>query len=112
MAETLETGDLPAPPRIVPALPPVVLPPYLAPAKTRFKGLPASISNALDNRRLVLLLPFAMIVGLVACVELPFDPHPAALAAGTAAIGLTMVLSLQAPVRLRLPPIHLPAPES
>lgn len=102
MAEALETVDLLTRPRFAPAPPPLVLPPYLAPPKPRFKGLSASVSAALDSRRLVLLLPFAMIVGLVGCVELPVDPHPLALASGALAVGLTLALSLQAPVRLRL----------
>ena len=102
MAEALETGSFLAPPQLAPAPPPVVVPPYLAPAKPRFKSLRASVDTALAERRLILLLPFAMIAGLVACVELPADAHPATLAGGAAAIGLMLVLSLQAPVRLRL----------
>jgi competence protein ComEC len=102
MAETLETGVLTAPPRVLPVPARVVLPPHLAPATPRFKGLAASISAALAERRLVLLLPFAMIAGLIADVELPVDPHPLALAGGAAAIGLMLALSLGAPIRLRL----------
>ena len=102
MAETLETGSLLAPPRFAPAPPPLSVPPYLAPAKPRFTSLGASVSAALAERRLALLLPFAMIVGLIASVELPADPHPVALAAGAAAIGLMLALSLRTPTRLRL----------
>ena len=102
MAETLETGSLLAPPRFAPAPPPLSVPPYLAPAKQRFTSLGASVSAALAERRLALLLPFAMIVGLIASVELPADPHPVALAAGAAAIGLMLALSLRTPTRLRL----------
>jgi len=102
VAETLETGSLLAPPRFAPAPPPLSVPPYLAPAKPRFTSLGASVSAALAERRLALLLPFAMIVGLIASVELPADPHPVALAAGAAAIGLMLALSLRTPTRLRL----------
>jgi competence protein ComEC len=102
VAETLEAGELLAPPRLTPVSAPVLLSPYLAPAKPRFKGLRSSVSVALAERRLVLLLPFAMIAGLVACAELPGDAHPFALAAGAAAIGVMLVLSLRSPARFGL----------
>ena len=50
MTETLETGSFLAPPRFVPTPPPAVVPPYLAPARSRFKGLRAGVSSALAER--------------------------------------------------------------
>jgi competence protein ComEC len=62
----------------------------------------ASLALGLEERRLFVLLPFAMIAGLIVSVELPSEPHPAALIGGSAAIGLALVLSRRALVRFRL----------
>ena len=102
MAETLETGDLEVALRPTPPLPPVDLSPYLAPPKRRFKGLVASASAALDERRLFVLLPFAMIGGLIASVELPSEPQPLALAIGAVIIAAAIALSLSSLLRIRL----------
>lgn len=102
MAETLETGDLELALRSTPPLPPVDLSPYLAPPKRRFKGLVASASAALDERRLFVLLPFAMIGGLIASVELPSEPQPLALAIGAVIIAAAIALSLSSLLRIQL----------
>ena len=101
MAETLETEDLALAPRLRPLPPPVDLSPYLARPKPRFKGLVASASTALDERRLFVLLPFAMIGGLIASVELPSEPHPLALAIGAVVIAAAIALSLSSLTRIR-----------
>src|SRR3569623_1660685 len=101
MAETLQTGDLelvPRPPR--PARPRPVLP-YLAPSTPRFKGLAASVAAALDDRRLFVLLPFAMIGGLIAGLELP-PAHPYALVGGAVALAVLLALSFGSMTRIRI----------
>ena len=91
MTETLETGDLELAPRSQRPAPPPTVTPYLAAAKPRFKGLAASLTAALDDRRLFVLLPFAMIGGLIGGLELPpVDPY--ALAAG--ALGFVVLIAL------------------
>jgi len=99
VAETLETGDLVAPvPRPKRAPPPVAVG-YSAPAARRVSGLPESMARALDARRLIVLLPFAMIAGLIACLELPEELSPPALIFGgivVAVLGLIASPSLAA----------------
>ena len=93
MAETLETGDILAPVRPPRPAPSVALPPYLAPPAPRFNGLLRSAAAALDERRLFVLMPFAMIAGLIVSVELPSAPHPVALEVGAGVIGLSLAVS-------------------
>jgi competence protein ComEC len=54
--------------------------------------LQASLADALEHRRLFVLLPVAMIGGIVANLALPAEPMPAALAAGAVAIVVAAVL--------------------
>jgi len=98
MADTLETGDLVAPaPRLKSAPPPVAV--AVGRAAGRPHGLLSSLGVALEGRRLIVLLPFAMIAGLIACFELPEDLSPAALIFGSiviAVLGLIASASLAA----------------
>src|SRR3569623_2562324 len=101
MADTLQAGDLelvPRPPR--PAPPRPVLP-YLAPATPRFKRVAASVAAALDDRRLFVLLPFAMIGGLIAGLELP-PAHPYALGGGAVALAVLLALAFGSMTRIRI----------
>ncbi len=93
MAETLETGEILAPVRPPRPAPTIALPPYLAPPAPRFNGILRSAAAALDERRLFLLMPFAMIAGLIVSIELSSAPHPAALAVGAGIIGLVLAVS-------------------
>lgn len=102
MADRLKTGDLLERPRPKRPAPVVVLPPHLAPAKPRFKGIVASAAAALDERRLFVLLPFAMIAGLIVSIELPGAPHPIALGAGAAVITAAGAASLRSTVGMRV----------
>ena len=102
MADTLETGDLLERPRLKRPAPVVVLPPHLVPTKPRFKGILASAVAALDERRLFVLLPFAMIAGLIVSVELPSAPHPIALGVGAVVIAAAGLASLRSTVRMRI----------
>ncbi|MEO8757448.1 MAG: hypothetical protein ABI398_06820 [Devosia sp.] len=102
MTETLEIGDRSVAP-LRPRIPPEPLsPPYLVPPKQRFKGIVSSATASLDDRRLFVLLPFAMIAGLIVSLELPVEPHPLALGAGAAAIVVTLAVSLGSLAMLRL----------
>ena len=102
MAETLEIG------RIVPDAAPLAPSPQSAAhrppvaPKVRAPGVLDSLRLGLEERRLFILLPFAMIAGLIVSVQLPFEPQPTALAAGGAAIGLGLILSRRALGRFRL----------
>lgn len=94
MAETL---DIRAESMAVPAMPPLA-----RRGKTQHRpGLAGSLTKAIARRRVFILLPFAMIAGLIASVELP-EAAPPALAAGALAIGGAVVLSLRALAWLRL----------
>ncbi|HVY50634.1 MAG TPA: ComEC/Rec2 family competence protein [Devosia sp.] len=93
MAETLETGDFveeARPLRTVQA--PRRAVPYLARATPRFKGPAASLAEALAHRRLVVVLPVAMIGGIIADLALPADPQPLALALGALGIAAAALL--------------------
>jgi competence protein ComEC len=102
MADTLEIEDVLERPQPLRPAPPVALPPYLAPSRPRFKGLLASAVAALEERRLFVLLPFAMIAGLIVSLQLPFEPHPIALGVGAVAIAATLAVSLRSLPQLRL----------
>lgn len=56
----------------------------------------AVLAGAIAGRRLFVLLPFAMIAGLIVYAQLPSQPNPWALAAGALAVGLILVLSWRA----------------
>ncbi|MDO8360889.1 MAG: ComEC/Rec2 family competence protein, partial [Devosia sp.] len=102
MAETLETGRVEAQPRLsrpVPAEQSTRLRPV--PATPR-RGLIASATVALDERRLFVLLPFATIAGLIVSVDLPSEPQPIALGIGAGALALATILSLRSLTRLRI----------
>ncbi len=102
MAETLEIGAADARPE---RRNPVPRAPLLRPVwfrKRVARGFVASLTRALDERRFFVLLPFAMIAGLVVSFELPVEPQPIALAVGAVAIALALAFSLRSIVRLRL----------
>ena len=89
-AETREresgTEVVPAPLALRP-----VLPQLAAQQKTAWPRL--SLSDAVTSRRVFVLLPFAMIVGLVAYAGLPVEPEGWALAAVGATISLTLIMA-------------------
>jgi competence protein ComEC len=101
MAETLEIGGPELQTRPLRPAPPAPLTPLLAPPRRRFKSLADSAIVALDERRLFVLLPFAMIGGLVAGLELP-PMHPYALAAGAGALALLLASSFASLARMRV----------
>lgn len=102
MAETLQT----AVPVAAPEAPRARFVPRAAgPRRTAAAhrtGLTASVAASLDERRLFILLPFAMIAGLIVSIEVPSEPHPIALAAGALVIGAVLATSMRNTVRLRL----------
>ncbi len=102
MVDTLQTGEILAPPRVAPPAPVAQPRPHVAPPKPRFKGLLTSAAEALAERRLFILLPFAMIAGLVVSVELPIAPEPWALGGGAAVIAIALALSLRSAAAIRL----------
>ena len=57
----------------------------------------AALADAIAARRLFVLLPFAMIAGLIAYAQLPIEPHPWALAGTAAAIMLLLALLRRSP---------------
>ncbi len=72
----------------VPELAPAKLPlpeAWLPERKGVLPGVRAAFADALEHRRLFLLMPFAMIAGLVVAFQLPNEPEPMLLGAGTAA---------------------------
>jgi hypothetical protein len=62
----------------------------IKPRKARLKGLGASAAHALEQRQLFVLLPFAIIFGLVASLVASTPPAPIALIA----VGVAVVLLL------------------
>lgn len=58
-------------------------------------GLRAAFVAALEHRRLFLLLPYAMITGLIVAFELPAEPDPALLVAGGVFVVVALVASRQ-----------------
>ncbi len=59
-------------------------------------GLRASVTRALDERRLFVLVPVFIIAGLVASLAGSFEPHPIALAGVGAVIAVALLLSIRA----------------
>ncbi len=101
MADTLEIGRISADVGLAGPANKLPLPASLMP-KAKPRGLVASLAGALEERRLFILLPFAMIAGLIASVELPTEPHPAALAGGAAVVGIGLLLSLRSLALVRV----------
>lgn len=82
-------GTLLAPARQLPAL----RPSSTLPKRRLELGLGAAIAAALERRRLIVLVPFALIVGLLGYVVLPAEPSPVLLLAGLMlAVGLLVAL--------------------
>lgn len=63
----------------------------LAPKKRLSFGLAAAVSAALERRRLIVLVPFALIVGLLGYVVLPAEPSPVLLLAGLVVVVALLV---------------------
>lgn len=61
-----------------------------------------AIAQALEDRRLFVLLPFVVIAGLVSYVEVAATPEPAVLAAGGVLLSVLLVLSRNSILGLRL----------
>jgi competence protein ComEC len=78
------------------ALKPSALLPQGRRAKSRFAAASpaAALRSAMEMRRLFILLPFALVLGLAAYAQLPFEPHPWALACVAAVLALFLALSL------------------
>lgn len=90
------TGTMPA--RPAPVRPPL---PALWNATPR-AGWLAAAQRAFEERRLFVLFPFAMIVGLIASLRGSVSPDPAALAAVAAAIAVAIPLLRRSTTGLRL----------
>jgi len=56
-------------------------------------GLRDAVTRAIEHRRLFLLLPFAMIAGLVAAFQLPAEPAPMLLIAGGVVAAMLLALT-------------------
>lgn len=70
--------------------------------EAKVPGLRASLAQALEERRLFLLLPFALILGLIASTSVQSAPDPVALAAVGAAIAIGLPLAAGRLALLRL----------
>ena len=93
MAETLYGArDTGAPPE--PQVP-VILPPRAVRTKAKSAGFTVSLRVALAERRGFVLLPFAVIGGLIAAANLPAEPAPPLLIAGAVVIALGVVIALR-----------------
>lgn len=94
-AEILDraASDAAAPER-APQVPAPLRPGRWTPAR---RTVPAAIGAALDEavtgRRLFVLLPFAMIAGLIVYAQLPMEPHPSALTSGAVVMIMLLVLA-------------------
>lgn len=88
----------------VAALPRPVFLPQAKPVVPRLSAgsLMAAIEAATETRRLFVLLPFAMIAGLVTYAQLPVEPHPAAIAGFMVVLLGLMALSWTDIGRLRV----------
>ncbi|MCF1742369.1 ComEC/Rec2 family competence protein [Paradevosia shaoguanensis] len=60
--------------------------------KARAPTLATALSDSLEERRIFILAPFAMIAGLIASLETASYPEPLMLGAGAAVIALVLVL--------------------
>lgn len=60
-------------------------------------GLRMAFAGATEHRRVFLLLPYAMIAGLILAFELPTEPSPVLLGAGGLALAATLIASRQSP---------------
>lgn len=83
--------------RLVPArvepLSPARLPPALRPRSTPWQALCASVTTALEHRRLFLLWPYAVIAGLIVSLSTPNEPEPWVLGLVASAIAIGLLLS-------------------
>lgn len=81
-------------PERVPLLPAPLRPGRWAPARRSVpEAIAAAIDTAVTGRRLFVLLPFAMIAGLIAYAQSPMEPHPWAVAGGAIAGALLVALA-------------------
>ncbi|HVW91009.1 MAG TPA: ComEC/Rec2 family competence protein [Devosia sp.] len=97
-AGAAETGRRPRRAFVLPRRPAFVV----RPRKAKVKGLAASASHALEQRQLFVLLPFAIIAGLVASLVAAEPPEPLALAAVAVLIVAALWLARRSLVALRL----------
>ena len=101
MAETLEgtrqETDAPPEPPV-----PVTLPPHTDRTQTRSGGIAGSLRLALAERRGFVLLPFAMIGGLMAAVNLPAEPPTPLLIAGWVGLAGSLGIALRSTIRTRI----------
>ncbi|UJW86295.1 ComEC/Rec2 family competence protein [Devosia sp. SL43] len=93
-AEILDrAADAAAAPERPPPLPARLRPGQRIPEKRNVAAtIMAAVDNAIAGRRLFVLLPFAMIAGLIVYAQLPVEPHAWALAGGAVAIIVLLIL--------------------
>lgn len=94
MTQTAEVGRagaglVPSPPRL--RVPPL---PATRSARSRLPSLLASAGTALEQRRLFVLLPFAVISGLIVSLLTSAPPEPLALAAVAAALAVVLAAAI------------------
>ncbi len=99
MTDTLDT----APATIAPALRPDRPPIFGArtAASSPRRGLGTSLAVALSERRLFILVPFALVGGLIGAVQLPSEVPAQTLIIGSVALLAGLVFSLRSLVRIR-----------
>jgi len=105
--EIAEASRIAAPAKAaVAALPrPVFLPQGLvqtAPSRWSFGALKAALAQALETRRLFVLQPFVLILGMIGYAQLPVEPQPVALGIIAAIVLLLMAVSWADIARFRL----------
>src|SRR5690606_12609672 len=95
-------GDRDAEVALVPARPSRTLVPLRPghPGEKRSlrSAIRAAVDEAVYGRRVFVLLPFAMIAGLIAYAQLPFEPHPWALSGMAVALVVLLVLVRTSPL--------------
>lgn len=83
--------------RLVPGraepVPPMPLPAALRPRRSPWQAVRASVTTAIEQRRLFLLWPYAVIAGLIVSLVTPEEPLPWVLGLGAAAIAVGLFLS-------------------
>ncbi|RYE10178.1 MAG: ComEC/Rec2 family competence protein [Hyphomicrobiales bacterium] len=100
MVETLETGRLAAGNAARPEGAAAAW--TRASERDRRRGLAGSLIVALDERRLSILLPFGLILGLILSIQLPSEPNPAALGVGAVSLAVAGLLALRSLTCLRV----------
>jgi competence protein ComEC len=102
VSDTLEIGPVVEPEIGRPAAPVRAVRPVRPELRARLSGIVDSVRTALAERRLFILLPFAMVAGVIVCVALPADPSPLALETVPVALAIGLLFARRSLSLVRL----------